>query len=222
MSTKRLLQLAIDTLSTDEALALLAKVHPHCDIVEVGTPLIIEEGLAALETLKKKFPDKQYLADVKIMDAGKIEAASAYGRGANIATVLAAADDKTVQGAIAAAREHRAKLMADLINVVDAPRRARELESMGVHIVCVHTGYDSQQAGGSPLEELKQVRAAVKCTVAVAGGLSIGTVAAAVGAGADIVVVGGGITNQPDPRASAQEIMRQLAEAKRWVSIPMR
>lgn len=215
MNPKPLLQLAIDTLSTADALALLAKVHPHCDIVEVGTPLIIEEGLAALETLRKKFPDKQYLADVKVLDAGKIEATSAFRRGANIATVLAAADDRTIRGAVEAANAHGAKLMADLINVANASGRARELEKMGVHIVCVHTGYDSQQGGGSPLAELEQVRAAVKCSLAVAGGLNAKTVGQAIQAGADIVVVGGGITNQPDPRAAAQEIMRQLAEAKR-------
>lgn len=210
-----LLQLAVDALSTKQGLEILGKVHPHCDIVEVGTPLLIEEGLAALETLKAEYPDKFHLADVKIMDAGNIEAKSAFKRGADIVTVLAAADNQTVVGALDAAREFDGTIMADLINVPKIADRAGELEQLGVPIVCVHTAFDRRKTGVNPLEELQKVRKAVRCKVAVAGGLNFETVGPAVAAGADIVVVGGGIINQPSPREAAEKIMRKLQEAKR-------
>jgi len=118
------LQLAIDVLRTSDALRLAEATYPHFDIAEIGTPLIIEEGLAALEALKSRFPDKQYLADLKIMDAGFIEASSGFTRGADIVTVLAAADDQTISGALEAAEKHHGKIMADLINVPDPLVRA--------------------------------------------------------------------------------------------------
>lgn len=209
------LQLAVDALSTGEALDILAKVHPHMDIVEVGTPLILEEGLAVLEKLKTKYPDKAYLADLKIMDAGKIEANSAFEHGANIVTVLSVADDSTIQGALDAAKKHGGQVMADLINAADPAARARELEQMGVPILCVHTGYDRQQSGANPFAELQAVRAAVRGRVAVAGGLKLATVGQAVQAGADILVIGGGIITQPDPRAIAAQIVKILEGTRR-------
>ena len=75
------LQLAVDATDLPTALRLVEAVYPYYDIAEVGTPLIIEEGLHALEALQRAFPDKQYLADLKIMDAGRLEAESAFRRG---------------------------------------------------------------------------------------------------------------------------------------------
>jgi len=46
------LQLALDFVSLNDALRTASAVHPHFDIAEIGTPLIIEEGLRALEELK--------------------------------------------------------------------------------------------------------------------------------------------------------------------------
>ena len=68
------LQLALDFVSLNDALRTASAVHPHFDIAEIGTPLIIEEGLRALEELKARWPEKRFLADTKIMDAGRIEA----------------------------------------------------------------------------------------------------------------------------------------------------
>ena len=43
----------------------------HFDILEVGTPLILAEGVRAIETLRTGHPGKQFLADLKIMDVGE-------------------------------------------------------------------------------------------------------------------------------------------------------
>jgi 3-keto-L-gulonate-6-phosphate decarboxylase len=51
--------------------------------------------------------------------------------------------------------------------------------------------------------------------VAVAGGLKLDSVTQALTAGAEIVVVGGGILNQPDPGAAAAAIMKRLSEKTR-------
>ncbi len=89
--SRLLLQIALDALTPREALELVGQTYPHFDIVEIGTPLIIAEGLSALEAIKAKFPDKKHVADLKIMDAGKLGAASAFKRGADIVTAFGAA-----------------------------------------------------------------------------------------------------------------------------------
>lgn len=209
-----LLQVAVDVTDLDQALRLVERVHEYCDIVEVGTPLLIEQGLAAMEAMKRRFPGKLYLADVKIADAGRLEAGSAFARGADYVTVLGVVDDATVQGALAAAEAHGGRLMADLMYVSDQPTRARQLDAMGVHAVCLHTAFDRQGRGIDPLAELHAVRPVVgRAQVAIAGGITLANAPAAVRRGADILVVGGGIITRPDPAAAARAIRACMEEA---------
>jgi len=206
------LQLAIDVTSTADALNLIEAVYPFFDITEIGTPLIIEEGLDPLEILKAKYPDKIYLADTKIVDAGYIEASSAFKRGADIMTVLGVADDKTIHGVLEAAYNYNGKVMADLMYVTNCVERAKALESLGVHMICLHTAYDVQQTGIDPMADLMEIRSSVKCPLAIAGGITADDVERAVTLGADILVVGGGIVKQPNPRQAAQQIIEKIEE----------
>jgi len=209
------LQLAVDVLTMDDALDAVDKVYPHFDIVEVGTPLVIECGLAPVEQIKSRWPDRQILADLKIMDAGNIEATSGFDRGADIVTILGLADDATVQGAVKAAEKFGGRIMADLINTPDPAGRAGQLAELGVHIMCLHTAYDRQSSGIDPLAELNNVRPAVTCPLAIAGGLKLDRVGEAVRRGADIVVVGGGILNENDPASTAEQIMTTIRSTER-------
>lgn len=208
-----LLQLALDVLNTNEAVRIVEQVHPWVDIIEVGTPLVIEEGLTPLKILKKKFPGKRYMADLKIADAGYLEASSGFRSGADFVTVLGLADDRTIQGALKAAGEHGGQVVADLIHIPDVPPRAQALETLGVPILCLHTAFDRQGPGVNPLNDLRQVRGAVHCRLALAGGLGLDTIVEAARGGADILIVGGGIVRQPDPGLAARQILEKLEES---------
>jgi len=214
MMSKPMLQLAVDVLTLEDAIAIIERVYPHFDIIEVGTPLVIEEGLRTVEAIKTRWPDKQVLADLKIMDAGHIEATSGFSRGSDIVTVLGVADDATIRGVVTAGKKHGGQVMADLINTTDPAKRAAELAALGVDILCVHTAYDVQGAGGDPLAELHGVRAATTRVIAIAGGLKLENSVAAIREGADIVVVGGTILKAADPAQTAADIMAAIAEAK--------
>lgn len=207
-----MLQLALDVASTAEAVRLAGSIYPYFDIAEIGTPLIIEEGLAPLAVLKARYPDKKYLADTKIVDAGYFEAASAFKRGADIVTVLGVADNATIQGALRAAVEHGGRIMVDLMYVSDKVGRARQLASLGVHILCLHTAHDLQQTGIDPMADLKNVRAAINCVLAIAGGIKLDDVPRAIKLGADIFVVGSGITGAKDQRDTARCFMERMGE----------
>jgi len=207
-----LLQVAVDTRDIPSAQSIADQIYPHFDILEIGTPLIIEEGLRALEVIKSSYPDKLYLADLKIMDAGKIEAESAFKRGADIVTVLALADNRTIRQALEVARRFGGQLMADLINTPQPEQRARELAQLGVDIICVHTPHDKAVANYNPMAELSRVRATVRCRLAVAGGLKLDSAKLAAMSGADVVVIGGAIVSNPSPGDMAARIRQQIRE----------
>jgi 3-hexulose-6-phosphate synthase len=75
------LQLALDTVGLKEAFSLLGEVSSFIDIVEVGTPFIIRDGISAVTEIKTTLPSMEVLADLKIMDAGEFEQTSIQGRG---------------------------------------------------------------------------------------------------------------------------------------------
>ncbi|NHN35359.1 3-hexulose-6-phosphate synthase [Paenibacillus agricola] len=204
------LQLALDLVNIPDAIKLVKEVEAFIDIVEIGTPIVINEGLHAVKAIKEAFPNLLVLADLKIMDAGGYEVMKASEAGANIITVLGASSDATIKGAVEEARKHGNSILVDMINVQDLEKRAIEIDALGVDYICVHTGYDSQAAGQSPFEELRTVKRVVKnAKTAVAGGIKLSTLPEVIQAKPDLIIIGGGITSQDDKAGVAAEI-RQL------------
>lgn len=205
------LQLALDLLGLEEALDLTEQVRDFVDIIEIGTPFLIEEGMAAVRRFRRRFPDKTILVDAKIMDAGDIEAASAFRAGADMVTVLGVTDTLTVRSCVEAAERFDGQVVADMICVPDLPARIRALEAAGVHGLAVHTGVDQQRAGRTPLDDLRVMKAHSRAAhISVAGGISLETIPAYAGLSPDILIVGSRICAASDPFAAAKAIREAM------------
>lgn len=204
------LQLALDLVNISEAKQVVKEVAPYIDIVEIGTPVVINEGLHAVKAIKDEFPSLKVLADLKIMDAGGYEVMKASEAGADIITVLGVSDDTTIKGAVEEARKQNKKIMVDMINVKDIAGRAQEIDSLGVDYICVHSGYDHQAAGKNSFEDLATIKRVVKqAKTAIAGGIKLQTLPEVISAQPDLVIVGGGITGSEDMQVVAAQ-MQQL------------
>jgi 3-hexulose-6-phosphate synthase len=201
------LQLALDLVDIDGARSILAELSDIIDIVEIGTPFIIKEGVKAITEIKHAYPSLDVLADVKIMDAGEHEAKLAYDAGADIVTVLGAAPNVTIQNVTKAARKYKKEVMIDMIAVKDIGSRVRQIDKIGVDYICVHTASDVQSQGQNAFEELKLVcRILQHAKPAVAGGITADTLQHIIPYHPEIVVVGSAITSKPDTRKAAVEI----------------
>ncbi len=209
---KPVLQLALDFVDLPRALQVAEEaVLGGADWLEAGTPLIKSEGLEAVRALKERWPDRTIVADMKTMDAGRAEVEFAAKAGADVVGVLGAASDATIKECIEAGRNYGARIIVDMIQVADPVTRAREVEAMGASFVGIHVAIDEQMEGKSPFALLGEVAAAVSIPVAVAGGINSQTAAAALEAGASIVVVGGAITKATDAAEATRRIKHGLA-----------
>lgn len=205
------LQLAIDISSLEDALALARAVRDDVDRFELGTPFLLEHGMEAVRRFRALLPDKELLADTKIMDAGRLEAESAFRAGADLVTVLAVTDLATVRACVEAADKAGRRVVADMICVADLAGRARELEELGVHGIAVHTGVDQQAQGRTPLEDLAVLKGAVRrAEVSAAGGISRRSLPDYCALHPDVIIIGGGITSASDPAAEARAIRQAM------------
>jgi 3-hexulose-6-phosphate synthase len=207
------LQLALDLVDIPGAIEVVKAVEPYVDIVEIGTPIVINEGLHAVKALKEAYPGMTVLADLKVMDAGGYEVMKASEAGADIITVLGVSSDSTISGAVEEARKQGKKVMVDMINVVDIAARAAEIDALGVDYICVHSGYDHQAEGKNSFEDLATIKNVVKqAKTAVAGGIKLDTLPEAIKANPDLVIVGGGITGAADMAAAASAMQKLIQQ----------
>jgi 3-hexulose-6-phosphate synthase len=207
------LQLALDLVDIPGALKVVKEVEAFIDIVEIGTPVVINEGLRAVKEMKEAFPNLKVLADLKVMDAAGYEVMKASEAGADIITILGAAEDMTIKGAVEEAKKQGKKILVDMIGIKDIAGRAKELDAFGVDYICVHTGYDLQAVGKNSFKDLATIKSVVKhAKVAVAGGIKLSTLPEVINAQPDLVIVGGGITGADDMKAAASEMQRLIKQ----------
>jgi 3-hexulose-6-phosphate synthase/6-phospho-3-hexuloisomerase len=180
------------------------------DWIEIGTPLIKSEGMDAIRTMRKAFPDRTILADMKTVDTGALEVEMAAKAGADVVIVLGSADDSTLLDALRSAHKYGVRLMADLISAPDPVKRVVELEALGVDYVNVHMGIDQQMMGKDPISLLREISQRVNVQLAVAGGLDSNSAVQAVKAGARIVIVGGNITHSDNVTEAAKKIRQSV------------
>jgi len=210
-----IIQVALDFVNLKRALKVAeAAVEGGVDWIEAGTPLIKSEGLNSIRELRKKYPEFTIVADMKIMDTGRIEAESAFKAGANIVCVLGVADDSTIMECIEAAKNYGGKVAVDLISVKSPEKRAEELEKMGVDYLALHTSIDEQMRGEDPFQNLRDISSKVSVPLAIAGGINSETALKAIEAGASIVIVGGAIIKARDPEKATRIIKESIRNKK--------
>jgi 3-hexulose-6-phosphate synthase len=207
------LQVAIDLLTTEEALALAAKVAPYVDIIELGTPLIKNMGSTVITAMKNAHPDKLVFADLKTADAGELEADIAFKAGADLVTVMGAAGNATIIGAVKAAKAHGKGVVVDTIGYPDRVKRAQEVIELGVEFVELHAGLDEQWTAGYSIQVLIDEAARAGVPVSIAGGVNIDNIAAVIRAGAQVAVAGAAIYGAEDPAAAAKALREAIDAA---------
>jgi len=190
---KPIVQISLDLTSLSEALDTAAiAVEAGVDWLEAGTPLLLADGLHAVEGLHKKFPNHPIVADLKTMDGGYLEAEMMAKAGASFVVVMGRAHEATIRRVVDAGRDFGCKVMGDNLGADNRIENARWLESLGCDVIIHHIGYDERRMikGLSPMDELDDVVRAVKVPVQAVGGLTIKQAIECPAHGAQLVVLG--------------------------------
>jgi 3-hexulose-6-phosphate synthase/6-phospho-3-hexuloisomerase len=223
-----IVQISLDLTTLHEALETAAiAVSAGVDWLEAGTPLILAQGLRAVEALRERFPDHPIVADLKTMDGGYLEAEMMAKAGASCVVVMGRAHEATIRRVVDAGRKYGVKVMGDNLAAEDRVANARWMEGLGVDYVIHHIGYDERRmiARLSPMDELEEVVRAVRVPVQAVGGLSIRQAIECPAHGAPLVVLGAPLVIDADEFKTAStdlhDVLSQIcSEIRRQPFVP--
>jgi 3-hexulose-6-phosphate synthase/6-phospho-3-hexuloisomerase len=211
------IQIALDYATIDEALAMARiGVEAGVDWLEIGTPLIVSQGVAPIGQMVRAFPNYPVLADYKTMDSGWKNVERTAAQRGHVMTVCANAPDETVRSAIAESKKSGVWVVADTIGVKDQAARARQCAEWGVHMIYLHYGADQRKADSTrdSTQWLVEVQRAVSIPIGV-GCFQAADGVVAAGMGAELVAIGHPVISAADPLAELRHFVKEVKGAYR-------
>ena len=195
---KPVVQISLDLISIDEALQTAEMaLRAGVDWLEAGTPLILAEGMNSVRALRERFPETPIVADLKTMDGGYLEAEMMAQAGATHVVVMARAHEETIRCVVKAGRDYNLTVMGDNMASDCMIDGAKRLADLGCGYIIHHIGYDERrgiaargETAPTPLDQLREVVAAVEVPVQAVGGLSLDDAVRTPQYGARSVVLG--------------------------------
>lgn len=198
-SRTRYLQIALNS-DLNDAQEIISRL-PQSDriIIEAGTPLIKQFGIAAIMQLHRLWQrqlagtgiDPYIVADLKTIDRGATEARMAASAGASAAIAMGHAPIETLNSFIAECYSAEIDPMVDMMNVEYSLTVLRQLKKQPA-VVILHRGVDEEQFNREkqiPYHEIQRVKGNYDIMVSIAGGDTSREVQRALFNGADIAVV---------------------------------
>ena len=217
-------QISLDLIDLKEALQTAEMaLRAGVDWLEVGTPLIIAEGMRPVRELRSHFPDVPIVADLKTMDGGWLEAELMIKAGANFLVVMGQSHSETIELVVKAGRDFGAKVMGDNMAMPDPVAGAKQLEDLGCDYIIHHIGFDMRtlrrqrgQAAPTPLDRLGEIVSAVSVPVQAVGGLTTEQAIRTPEFGAPLVVLGAPLAIDPNAFRTAsgntEDVLRLICE----------
>jgi 3-hexulose-6-phosphate synthase/6-phospho-3-hexuloisomerase len=215
MASEVATQVSLDVTTIPQALEMARGARrAGIDWLEAGTPLILGEGLHAVEALREAFRGVPIVADLKTMDGAGLEAAMMLDAGATHLVVMSRAHPASVEVMVEVAHARGGQVMADVLGAPDKAADARAMEELGADWIILHTGFDerARHPGLSPLDDLDAVLQAVDVPVQAVGGLSIEQALETARRGARSVVIGAPLAIQAERIASAEQFEENLRD----------
>lgn len=211
------LQVAFDLVDVAEVRRVLSAL-PESDhiLIEVGTPLVKMLGISVVKEIRAIRPGAFVILDLKTLDTGNLEVRLAADSTADAVVISGLAPKKTLELSIREARKTGIYSIIDMLNVTDPLAVLKGLEVLP-DVVELHRAIDMEKSAHA-WSNIGEIQALAKdgrrLLVAVAGGIRVDTEAAALAAGANILVVGRAITRSKDIRDMAEQFLTGLKQTE--------
>lgn len=204
-----LLQIALDNLTVEDAIASARSASEYIDVIEVGTILLASEGKRAIKEIRKAFPDKIIVADGKIADAGKVFAKMFFENGADYTTAICASENATMKELVSYSKEFGANKEVQVEMTTNFTwEQVDSWKESGVPQVVWHRARDAQATGvkwgQKDIDTVKRL-SEMGFKVTVTGGVEVADIKLFKDIPIFIFIAGRSIRDAKDPKAAAKE-----------------
>jgi bifunctional enzyme Fae/Hps len=214
------LQVAFDIVDIEEVKRVLSDL-PDSDhiLIEVGTPLVKKYGVGVVQKIRSERSGSFIILDLKTLDTGNLEVRLAADAAADGVVISGLAPKSTLNLAIKEAKKTGLYSIVDMLNVSDPLSVLKDLDILP-DVVELHRAIDmeSGEHNWRSIPEIKGLAEKApgkrRIIISVAGGIRVDTVASALQAGADIIVVGRAITRSKDVRGAAEQFISKLKQSE--------
>jgi bifunctional enzyme Fae/Hps len=216
------LQISLDIPELERTKKIIAQI-PNSDriILEVGTPLIKRYGTKVINDLREVTKDMFFIADLKTLDVGKVEADLAYDETADAVVAAGLAPAETLDAFIHEAQRLGIYAVVDMLNVEDPIKKLKTLKEFP-DIVILHRGIDQESGktiGLNLIQEMRDTFKDKRFLVAVAGGIVPETAKEALQRGANIIIVGRYITQSKDIERAVRDFLEATPEMREDIDL---
>jgi len=206
------LQISFDIPDLEKSIEIAKKVVDYCDILEIGNILIHKYGIKAVEKFTETFPEKDILADAKIIDRGKYITALYGHTGIKWLTVMAGTSNNVIHRVSSEAEKYNINVMLDMVDSEAPGQSALEAKNLGVDAILFHKAYDAKESLLF-LEDLDMVQGNTDLPVFMSAKINRDNVEKIIETKPYGIIVGQTITNAQDPAQEAK-FFYNLCKAK--------
>lgn len=135
------LQISFNTTNLHHALATAQEIADYADIIELGTLLLLNNGIEAVQEFRNTFPNKPLLIDAKIVNHGKEIIALLQKHDVDWVSLMAGTDKSIIHATCSAAATSKTKIMLDLLDSGSLAQSALEAKSLGAEAIKFHHPY---------------------------------------------------------------------------------
>jgi 3-hexulose-6-phosphate synthase len=190
-----------------DAISCAQIVEDSCDAFAIGPVLLIKNGIRALETFKKRFPQKEILCDCRIADHENDITKIVSAAGSDWATVIAQTHPHIIKAACGHARSLDLKIMLDLIGNTGTGQYALDAKELGVDAVLFHL-LSTNGTEDTLAERWDLVKNNTPLPVFIATGITKQNINDVMRLEPDGIFVGGAIIESSDPKTEADYFYR--------------
>lgn len=202
------IQVAIDRVPLARAKELTETLNA-ADIVEIGTSLTKDYGLACVRELLPYKGAAKLLADIKTIDEGAYEFRQYFEAGADILTVMGASAVATLDSCYEVTQEYGREMLIDLLECSD-----EKIAKISHYPNAIYSLHFSSDAGGehdvvAELQRFTQKFPTIQ-RLALAGGLTEASLKDLKATPLEIGIIGGAVTKADDPEMALKRIIEVI------------
>ena len=202
------IQLALDMDNYEKALTIAHELSGYWDILEIGTSLLISEGLSCVRRLRNEFEQATLLVDTKIIDNAGLIAKIACESGADMITVVSAASEKTIELAAKTCHSYGCKVLLDHLSNDWEDMEFVKKSGLNVDFVGLHLPKDLQGIERLSRKKLEKAAEQLQKPLSVAGGIDNEIASELAGCPVSIFVVGGYLIDSAVRKARAEKLKK--------------